>query len=233
MEFASLQDAFPQLENSREKRKSRKPKDGACEMPETDPDRPAVKRMMEVPYIGRDVDQKNSYLDASVSFQTKPTVNNSLPAPQTLQTKISEPSPSFFGVEPFSNPEEDSAAIFNNRANSYLLETDFTKSFEQSGFGKSTGTALPVPELRQRWKPMSADRVDTAFTSESKGQFHGMSTDDIKAMHSKIDALVARLDDMEDRGGNPQLEMLSFIMTGLFLMFALDLAVRKTNPAYN
>jgi uncharacterized membrane protein len=81
---------------------------------------------------------------------------------------------------------------------------------------------------------MSADRVDTAFTNSDKGgQFYGLSIDDIKSMHSKIDALVARLDDMEDRGGNPQLEMLSFIMTGLFLMFTLDLAVRKANPGYN
>ena len=226
MEFASLQDAFPQLENSKERKNPRKPKGNQS----TDPDRPAMQRMTEIPYIGRDAESRNSYLDASVSFQEKPTVNNSLPAPR----QESHPTPSFFGVEPFSNPEEDSAAIFNNNAKSFLLETDFTKSFDQPGFGKSGGVSLPTPELRQRWKPMSADRVDTAFTNSDKGgQFHGLSIDDIKSMHSKIDALVARLDDMEDRGGNPQLEMLSFIMTGLFLMFTLDLAVRKANPGYN
>jgi hypothetical protein len=40
---------------------------------------------------------------------------------------------------------------------------------------------------------------------------------------------MARLDDLENRSEsvNPQLEMLSFIMTGLFLMFALDLTVKK------
>jgi hypothetical protein len=50
-------------------------------------------------------------------------------------------------------------------------------------------------------------------------------------MKGRIDTLIARLDDLEDRaaGANPQLEMLSFIMTGLFLMFTLDLAVRKSS----
>jgi hypothetical protein len=89
---------------------------------------------------------------------------------------------------------------------------------------------VPTPELRQRWKPLSVDRVDTAFTNDSKSyNFEGLSTSDFQAMRSKIDTLMARLDDLESRaeGANPQLEMLSFIMTGLFLMFALDLTVKK------
>jgi hypothetical protein len=117
-----------------------------------------------------------------------------------------------------------------------MLESDFTKSFDQAGFGKSSGTSLPVPELRHRWKPLSVDRVETAFfssddTSEKKsGQFSGMETGDIAAMRSKLDTLMARLDDLEYRaaGANPQMEMLSFIMTGLFLMFVFDLTMRKS-----
>jgi hypothetical protein len=124
-------------------------------------------------------------------------------------------------------------AVFNSHVdhpNGYMLDSDFTKSFEQTGFGKSSGAPVPTPELRQRWKPMSADRIDSAFTnSEKSSQFHGLSTDDVQAMRSKIDALMLRLDELENRaeGANPQLEMLSFIMTGLFLMFVLDLTVRK------
>jgi hypothetical protein len=75
------------------------------------------------------------------------------------------------------------------------------------------------------------DRVDTAFTNSGKlPQFSAFSNSDMEAMRHKLDALMARLDDIENRagGGNPQLEMLSFIMTGLFLMFVLDLTVRKT-----
>ena len=237
MEFASIEDAFPQVEKSKEKRRLRKQIDGfqAYEVPPTDPDRPAVKRMLEIPPINTTPNnEEDVYLDESSKFAKKMTVNNSLPVPRTLSSaQGNEQMPSFFGAEPFSNPSEDSIAIFNsNTANQsgYMLDADFTKSFEETGFGKSTGTPVPTPELRQRWKPLSTDHIDTAFTNESKGyHFEGLSTDDIKAMRSKIDTLVARLDDLESRadGANPQLEMLSFIMTGLFLMFVLDVTVKK------
>jgi len=170
----------------------------------------------------------------NLSFAKKSSVNNSLPPPRSV-LKLSQPTelPSFFGAEPFSNPSEDSMAVFNNHVdhpNGYMLDADFTKSFDEPGFGKSTGIPVPTPELRQRWKPLSVDRIDTSFTDTGKGaQFQGLSTDDVQAMRNKIDMLMSRLEDLENRaeGANPQLEMLSFIMTGLFLMFVLDLTVRK------
>jgi hypothetical protein len=142
--------------------------------------------------------------------------------------------PSFFGAEPFTNPSEDVMAPFNSHVdhpNGYMLDADFTKSFDQPGLGRPSGSPLPTPELRHRWKPLSVDRVDTAYTNTQKSsQFVGLDPGEYTAMKGKIDTLMARLDDLENRaaGANPQLEMLSFIMTGLFLMFALDLAVRKS-----
>jgi hypothetical protein len=233
MEFASLQDAFPQADISREKRRSRK-KEGfqAYELPPTDPDRPAVKRMSEVPPVNKEV--QNTYLDASTIQQNKGSVNNALPKPRSnIKLEQASKTPSFFGAEAFSNPGEDTMAVFNHSVdlpNGYMLDADFTKSFDEPGFGKSSGAPVPTPELRQRWKPLSVDRIDTAFTGEGKSsQFHGLSSDDFNTMRSKIDALMARIDDLESRSEstNPQLEMLSFIMTGLFMMFVLDLSVRK------
>jgi hypothetical protein len=239
MEFASLQDAFPQADSSKEKRRSRK-KEGfqAYELPPTDPDRPAIKRMLEIPPVGKesyaDSNTENQYLDQSSQFAKKSSVNNSLPPPRSiLKLEKGGDVPSFFGAEPFSNPGEDTMAVFNNHVdhpNGYMLDADFTKSFDERGFGKSTGAPVPTPELRQRWKPLSEDRIDTSFTNTGKGsQFQGLSTEDIQAMRNKIDMLMSRIDDLENRadGANPQLEMLSFIMTGLFLMFILDLTVRK------
>ena len=234
MEFASIEDAFPQVENSKEKRRHKK-KEGfqAYELPPTDPDRPAVKRMLEIPPINtRPTDEEDAYLDESSKFMKRTTVNNSLPSPKIMGIKPTS-TPSFFGAEPFSNPGEDSLAIYNSnphKQSAYMLEADFTKTFEETGFGKSAGKMVPTPELRQRWKPMSADRIDSSFTDNSRGSsFEGLSSEDFLAMRSKIDTLMARLDDLENRaeGANPQLEMLSFIMTGLFLMFALDLTVKK------
>ena len=236
MEFASLEDAYG-VSPKKNKSIPRNSKEGfqAYELPPTDPDRPAVKRMLEIPPINQSQsgDPMNEYLDQSTQFQMRPTVNNSLPKPR-LTTTTAPSMPSFFGVEPFTNPNEESMAPFTGRssnANGYMLESDFTKSFDQPGYGRSSGVPLPTPELRQRWKPLSVDRVDTAFTTSGKSsQFTGLDTGDFAAMKSKLDTLMARLDDLEYRAGgtNPQMEMLSFIMTGLFLMFVLDVTARKT-----
>jgi hypothetical protein len=108
MEFASLQDAFPQVESSKEKRRSKK-KEGfqAYELPPTDPDRPAMKRMLEVPPVGKeaytDASTENQFLDQSSQFAKKSNVNNSLPPPRSVLKleKITD-VPSFFGAEPFA-----------------------------------------------------------------------------------------------------------------------------------
>jgi hypothetical protein len=51
MEYASIEDAFPQLEKKDKRRHKKKEGFQAYELPPTDPDRPAVERMPEVPPI--------------------------------------------------------------------------------------------------------------------------------------------------------------------------------------
>lgn len=228
MEFASLEDAYGELSIKKKKKVKSRPDD-------TDPDRPAVQRMERVEAFGQPAEvAMDEYLDESAKFQKRSSVNSSLPAPRTLSggAVSGVQTPSFFGAEPFTNPAEDTKAPYTSHTspNAYMLESE-------TGFGKSSGASLPIPELRHRWKPLSVDRVESAFftdgdrTSERQsGQFSGMDTGDMAAMRSKLDTLMARLDDLEYRaaGANPQMEMLSFIMTGLFLMFVLDLTVRKS-----
>lgn len=226
MEYASIEDAFPQLEKKDKRRHKKKEGFQAYELPPTDPDRPAVERMPEVPPINTQADDE--YTDERSKQLKKFTLNNSLPAPVSISASA---KPSFFGAEPFTNPSEDTIALYNGnvaKQSGYMLDADFTKSFEESGFGKSAGKMVPTPELRQRWKPLSTDRIESAFTNES-GAKEELLNIDIQTLRSKIDTLMARLDDLENKSEsvNPQLEMLSFIMTGLFLMFALDLTVKK------
>ena len=229
MEFASLEDAYGEIPKKKAKLKSRNDT--------VDPDRPAVQRMEQVSALGQiPHTAEDEYLDESTKFQNRSTVNNSLPTPRQTTELAQAKMPRFFGAEPFTNPSEDTKAPFNSHdsPNGYMLESDFTKSFDQTGFGKSSGTSLPIPELRHRWKPLSVDRVESAFTTSDSerriGQFSGIDSGDIAAMRSKLDTLMARLDDLEYRaaGANPQMEMLSFIMTGLFLMFVLDMTMKKS-----
>jgi len=230
MEYASIEDAFPQLEKKEKRRHKKKEGFQAYELPPTDPDRPAVERMPEIPPINTLPSDDDEYFDERSKQLKKFTVNNSLPPPTSIANQAT-PTPSFFGAEPFSNPSEDTIALYNGnvaKQSGYMLDADFTKSFEETGFGKSAGKMVPTPELRQRWKPLSTDRIETAFTNES-GAKEALLNIDIQTLRSKIDTLMARLDDLENKTDsvNPQLEMLSFIMTGLFLMFALDLTVKK------
>jgi len=260
MDFASLHDAFPTfgqepIKKKKKVRPSRLPyADGTLDIDgsqmtvgspsdgfqdgsrdTTDPDRPAVQRMGSVPALNPSEDLSN-LVNQDTLFKIKSTgfnTMNSLPPPKSLKLALSPNPPSFFGAEPFQNPSEDTKATFSNRTdapNGYMLDADFAKSFEQTGFGKATNSPLAAPELRQRWKPLS-NGVGTAFTNTQKSsQFTGLDQSDIESMKSKLDSLMARLDDLEYKhaAANPQMEMLAFIMTGLFLMFGLDVAVRKS-----
>jgi hypothetical protein len=239
MEFASLDDAFPNSGGSIKQRRSKK-KEGfyGGVMPETDADRPAMKRLMEVPPMNQistgSEGIPDELLDESTKFLKKPSVNNSLPKPRSLNTLEKEDTPSYFGAEAFTNPNEDTYASYTTARtpHGYMLEADFTKTFEEKGYEKATGSALPVPELRHRWKLMSGDRIESSQVAPKKSkQFSGLDTAEFGHMKAKIDELMARLDDLENRssGANPQLEVMTFIMTGLFLMFVVDVAVRKSS----
>jgi len=240
MEFASLEDAFPSSEDFNKKKTPRKSKSEGFqngELPPTDADRPAVKRMEGIESMSRSPREAvDELMDESTKFLRKPTVNNSLPKVKSVNSFEKADLPSYFGAEPFTNPSEDSHAPFINSSinrNAFMLDSDFTKSFDETGLGKASGVELPVPELRHRWKRMSADRVESSEVAPKpqSSQLLGMDTSDFNAMKAKIDALMSRLDDLEHRaaGANPQFEVMTFIMTGLFLMFVVDLAVRKSN----
>lgn len=240
MEFASLEDAFPNTEDFNKKKMQKKSKSEGFQsgdLPPTDADRPAVKRMNTVESMSRGPREAvDELMDESTKFLKKPTVNNSLPKAKSVNSFEKAELPSYFGAEAFTNPSEDSHAPFINSSinrNAFMLDSDFTKSFDETGLGKASGVELPVPELRHRWKRISSDRIESSEVAPKprSSQTLGMDTSDFNAMKAKIDALMTRLDDLEHRaaGANPQLEVMTFIMTGLFLMFIVDLAVRKSN----
>lgn len=148
-------------------------------------------------------------------------------------------------------------ADYKPNARNYLLEPDFRTAFEAQGTGRAgSGTiagvenllkggdgALPIPSVSDYWKPISKFGSSNTAVFESLpvpgGRYRGGqvdtadSTDGASVNNSvvmkKLDEIFARLDDLQ-RGGSAeqgQMEVLMFISSGIFLLFAMDLLLRK------
>jgi hypothetical protein len=122
----------------------------------TDPDRPGVKRMETVESMSQD-----EYKD-----YTKATNIPVLPKASCLFSETG--TPSYFG----NNPEEETdgfssfSAIGGDNPN-YMLEPDFSKTFDLKGVEKAGHVNLPDPNLEDAWKPMTAAANYTAYVPDN------------------------------------------------------------------
>lgn len=148
-------------------------------------------------------------------------------------------SKKFFGAqgptdEPYANYAPDSSS---------LLQPDFTQAFQQRAAqgAKAASAALPPPVLDQFWKPLTPTGAQTAFiehlppapsSSSSSGRTlrsayerGDLSSDEIM---KKLDQLFAKLEDM-NHSTPEQLasEMLMFVSSGIFVLFLMDLMVKR------
>ena len=118
----------------------------------------------------------------------------------------------------------------------YRLSPDFTSAFAGKGVDKASGAeVLPIPSVKNVWKPLTPSGANTAFFNRLPspggdipiGQ--GPPSFDREEMFRKLDSIYARLDDLETRKGeNAQTETLLFIMSGIFVLFSMDLLVKRT-----
>jgi hypothetical protein len=161
----------------------------------------------------------------------------------TLPTAVAGPSklekgkvPAFFGA---SDEEDDTTEGFASFTNvigddpGYKLSPDFTKTFTAKGVSKAAGTDLPPVPANNFWKPLVSGTSNTAFYSKipppSKRYVPSPVAEDQGEVLRKLDKIFARLDDLESRRSeNANTEVVLFVMSGLFVMFTMDLLVRKT-----
>jgi hypothetical protein len=118
----------------------------------------------------------------------------------------------------------------------YRLSPDFTSAFAGKGVNKASGTdVLPIPSVRNVWKPLTPSGARTAFFDQLPspggeipiGQVSNPY--DKEELFRKLDSIYARLDDLESRKSeNAQTETLLFIMSGIFVLFSMDLLVKRT-----
>jgi hypothetical protein len=234
--------------------------------PLVDPDRPALRPMPEVPPLNTatglrehapvDAPQMEPFQDmngtprprseimASFRSEQPPAdegILNTLPKGLAGPNAMQKPTlPSYFGKN-FDDSVEEGFASFTNVIGDdpgYMLSPDFTSAFAGKGVEKASGSeVLPVPSVRNVWKPLTPSGARTAFFDElplpggivSVDQAKQAPPYDKEEFFKKLDSIYARLDDLESRRGeNTQTEILLFITSGIFVLFSLDLLVRKT-----
>jgi len=147
-------------------------------------------------------------------------------------TEVKNPSTGrkkFFGAD----PDNDTFADYIPDAQNYTLQPDFTSAFEQKGVSRAGSSSnLPNPSVNMFWKPLTNGGAQTSFVEKLPppgGEYyrhpHDISSDEIM---KKLDKLWARLDDMNSASPEQVTsELLMFISSGIFVLFMMDLLVKK------
>ena len=152
-----------------------------------------------------------------------PAISNTMPA--------SIPKKNYFGADP-----EDGFANYMPEAQNFLMEPTLSNGF---GIGSAPSASLPVPSVSDYWKPLTQANVETSFfknlpkpggTYSRKDKVKEVEYED-SSLSRKMDQIMSRLDDLQRKtGGSPeqaQTEILLFISSGVFVLFLMDLLVKK------
>lgn len=148
----------------------------------------------------------------------------------------------FFGAD----PDGDAFADYIPDQENYRLQPDFLTAFEHAGVAKA-GSAnkasfrnehvskLPTAVANMYWKPLTPSGAQTSFMKDSPVQHNSQKYySDVKQgisnaeIMKKIDKIFARLDDMNVVSPEQiHSELLMFISSGIFVLFMMDLLVKK------
>jgi len=248
MNYCSLEDAYPTTEGvpspgctseqaAKQARKEERRKMRRCKV---DPDRQQYGKLSDVPAMNpatglyehvpdiapqSEMDSQSWRQDSMEPFEPL--------LPSSKQTEISNndyslPAPpkkkSFFGADP-----EDYADYIPNQKD-YKLQPDFLGAFEQTGLAKAS--ALPMPSANNYWKPLTPSGAQTSFVENLPppgGKYYGQKGEpSMKEVMKRMDMLFAKLDDLNTTTPEQMTsELLMFISSGIFVLFMMDLLVKK------
>ena len=251
MNYCSLEDAYPTTEGvpspgctshdaSKQARKEERRKMRRCKV---DPDRQQYGKLSDVPAMNAatglrehvpetapqsEMDSQSWRQDSMEPFEpllpsSKETQSfsdmNALP---TVPKKKS-----FFGADP-----EDSFADYIPNQKDYKLQPDFLGAFEQMGLAKAS--ALPMPSANNYWKPLTPSGAQTSFVENLPppgGKYYGQRQKNEPSMDEvmkRMDMLFAKLDDLNTTTPEQMTsELLMFISSVIFVLFMMDLLVKK------
>lgn len=240
-----------------ERKKAKKCRGPPLTFLDLDPDRPAVQRTPDVPPLNVstglrehapvDAPQKEPFVDVpyDLTSQRQPDdagqiARNTMPDVEKVEKKLT--TPKYFGTAVGAEGAEgfqNSSAPFTNvigEDSSYRLYPDFTSAFQRVAGVSKAGSLAPTPSVSDYWKPLTPSGARTSFFDELPppgGQYPKgtrATGEDTQAISKKLDLLFSRLDDLESRRGeNTQTEILLFVMSGLFVLFSMDIVTRQAS----
>ena len=175
-----------------------------------------------------DQHQANFDKDPLYDYLKSEMSNHILPIHPPTSETMREPPKSFFGAD----PDSDAFADYVPDAADYRLQPDFNKAFEHSGAARAGATeTLPNPSVNMYWKPLTKGGAQTAFVEHLPppgGKYQRSQGDpSMDEVMKKMDRLFARLDDMNSSPEQVTSELLMFISSGIFVLFFMDLLVKK------
>ncbi len=169
--------------------------------------------------------------------------------PRTLIDSASKQPPAYFGADPLDEEFTNFNPTINDKE--YTLQPDFATTFGTRAEDKASGAILPIPSVIDAWKRLTPSGANTAFleylpppggnlmppvdnvgrpfetppTSFSLGT--GMQSGEMK---KRFDEIFSRLDQLENQSTssseNNQMEVFLFILSGMFVMFTVDMFAR-------
>jgi len=152
------------------------------------------------------------------------------PISQAVMTaQGSPPRKSFFGAD----PDADSFADYAPDAHDYRLQPDVTTAHSQMGVSQGRARpTLPTPSVNMYWKPLTRHGAQTSFVEHLPPPGGRFPQDDVSMsdVMKKLDRLFARLEDMNHSSPEQaHSELLMFISSGIFVLFFMDVLVKKAS----
>ena len=149
--------------------------------------------------------------------------------PPTIPKEINSKLPSYF----LGGEDDDINEGFTSQ---------FSKVDDTTGFDKASGSVLPIPSIRDKWKPITPSTANTSYfdtlptpggtypmwntVKSAPREIENQLKKEDNSLHKKIDELMKRLDELEKQHTykpNNQQEILAFVGTGIFVIFSLSL----------
>ncbi len=179
--------------------------------------------------------------------------------PRTLIDSASKQPPSYFGADILDEEFTNYNPVSSD--GEFMLEPNFTKTFNGSAEDRASGITLPTPSVVDAWKRLTPSGANTAFieylpppggdtpASNLMPSQKPMELDWIspqsdyvsgnnnsqkqidKELKRRFDEIFSRLDDLETQitsgSENSQMEVFLFILSGMFVMFSVDIFARR------